>query len=189
MNPTDKDSPLFDLMPKTQAAKLVLNERAQKFARLSMVTSDTLQEEQYLRVKLGEKESYGIPFEYIEEVLFQINPTRVPNTPDYIAGIFNRNGLLLTILNLRSFFKIKAFDNNPQNKLVVVQTQKIAAAILVDNIDGIKQFDPNALESPLATKNAIKARYIMGLHQGITPILNIEMLLLDVLINEYGDSL
>lgn len=162
-------------MPQDEYSKRILAERASYLKKKQVDQSATEQKCHYVRFKLGEA-YYGIPFHYIKEVMLNILPTKVPHTPNYIAGIINRNGVLLSLLDLKPFFHISSAEDTPKAHLLVVSALKITLAILADNIENSDTYSPTTLDAPLTTEDAIKPKYLLGLHQGKTAILNIEAL-------------
>lgn len=177
---TTKYQSLMDLMPSSEKDKQILRERAEHLSRTNLDTLEVVQDHYYVRFKLGDKEYYGIPFQFIKEVLLHVTFTKVPNTPPFIAGIINRNGALISILDLKPFFHIKSETFTPKPHLIVITVEGITCAILADSIENSCPYNPNLLEPPLVTKQAIKSKYLFGLDKGITPLLNPETLLPDL---------
>jgi purine-binding chemotaxis protein CheW len=173
-------SSLLDWMPKGELAERILRERAHHLKEKKIDREGTsLQWCHYVRFKLG-KEYYGIPFQDIKEVISNTLTTAVPNAPNYITGIINRHGVLLSILDLGAFFHIPPAEDSTETTetfLLVISALKMTVAILVDTLIGSEVYSPSTLDAALATEGAIKPKYVLGLHQGKTAILNIEALI------------
>lgn len=167
---------LFELMPQGEQAQRILDARADLFSTEVTASSKSLPKNHYLCFRLGE-ESYGIPYQYIKEVLFNVNPTKVPHTPDYILGVINRDGELLTVLDLKSFFRIKSATVENKSHLIVVQAQGITLVVLAESIEDAVDYDPIRLEPPLVLGGAINPNYILGLDLGTVAIINMDTLL------------
>lgn len=171
---------LFDLLPQDEIEKRILNERATYLSKPLLMQEDTSQVIKYVRFKLGEYGYYGIPFVHIKEVMLNILPTRVPHTPDCIAGIINRGGALLSVVDLKPFFNMHKTADEKKSHLMVIAVRRIAIALQVDEIEGSDAYDPATLDGALALVYAIKPKYIIGLHRGTTAILNVEELVSDL---------
>ena len=183
---TDPDTPnvqvksLFSWMPADTEAQKVLNLRAEYLQRPNKNEAFQAQLSPYVRFRLGAQEQYGVPFEFIEEVMLNVVPTKVPNTVDYIVGVINRQGVLISMIDLKLFFHLKSIEEDAQPHLIVVRTAGMTVALLADTIIGSDNYDARALDMGLITEGAIKPKFILGLHAGTTAILNIEALLIDL---------
>lgn len=170
-----------DFMPKSKIDKKILSERAALLAKQELKKAEGYDKLiGYVRFQLGANEYYGIPYRYIKEVIVNYKPTYLPNTKEYIAGIINRRGALLTLLDLKKFFYLSN-DKSPANGIIVVEHKKISMGILVDNIHGSDFYQSDTLQPSIAAeKNGIKSEYILGIHKGMTAIINIEYILTDI---------
>lgn len=175
---SDKQS-LLELMPQDGRSQHILSERAKHLA-MPLSTSETQQDIEYVRFKLGE-ELYGISYEYIKEVIMYTTPTKVPYTTTSIAGVINRHGALISVLDLTNYFHLKT-DNDIRKgfHFIVVFCQGLTIAILVHALEGNDGFNLAELNPPLQLKGAIKPNYIQGLHGGTTAIINVEALFSDL---------
>lgn len=184
MNTKNSQPVLYSLLPKDEAASQILKKRAQYLSENKNEALVVSTKNSYVRFLLGEQEYYGIPYNCIKEVIINTAPTKVPNTPNFIAGIINRNSALITVIDLKPIFNINAVSSGKQFSLIVIGIQGLTMAILVDYIQGSDVYEPSKLELPLNTENAINPKYILGLHEGTTAILNMEAILSDTQLNK-----
>ena len=92
-----------DPMPQSNEDKIVLEARANMFARNLDSDENDEQKMPYIRFRLGEVEEYGIPYGNAEEIMPLHAVTKVPCTPAHIYGVTNRRGQMLTVLDLSIF--------------------------------------------------------------------------------------
>jgi purine-binding chemotaxis protein CheW len=86
-------------------------------ARGGAVTGTTAEDEtRVLEFALAE-ERYCLDIEYVEEIVKRDTVTRVPNTPDYVAGVVDLRGQITTILDPKVIFDI---DVEGSEELIVV---------------------------------------------------------------------
>jgi purine-binding chemotaxis protein CheW len=166
------------LMPRDDAARRVLEERARVFA---MPVGEHQHElhNQYLRFRLGMVERYGIPYQYLEELLYVGNLARVPCTPSFVAGVVNHRGELLTIVNLKQFFRMPALAVGDEARIIVVRCNEMRIGLLVDEVDGNEEYLDSEISSPLSSEGVSNMEYVLGIHAGNVTILNIASLLGD----------
>jgi purine-binding chemotaxis protein CheW len=174
----------FDLMPKDAAALKILEVRAESIAKAAIDSTLKSTLSTYIKFSFGGKAFFGIPYGSSREVINDAVLTKIPNTPNYVAGIINRRSALIMVIDLRDFFHIPKVEKTSQREYVLVVSAKdLTIGILADNIEGSDAYEPTSLDALLVTEAIAKPQYILGLHKGVTAILNIEALIVDVCAN------
>lgn len=166
------------LMPQDAAACKVLEERAQAIAKPASQRQHELGD-QYLRFRLGAVEHYGIPYQYLEELVYVGNLARVPCTPAFVAGVVNHRGELLTILDLKQFFRMPAVALGDEARIIVVRHAGTRTGLLVDAVDGNEEYQGSELSPPLSSEGVSNMEYVLGIHAGSVTLLNLAALLDD----------
>lgn len=163
-------------MPRDPAARRVLEERAQMIAK-PVSLQQHVSRDQYLCFRLGAVERYGIPYSYLEELLYVGNLARVPCTPAFVAGVVNHRGELLTILDLKQFFHMPGLPADDEARIIVVKHAGMRMGLLVDAVDGNEEYRDVELSPPL--NSAGMSNYVLGIHEGSVTLLNLPALLDD----------
>jgi len=171
-----------DLLPTDKESYRILHERADFLAMTTLDTKDNKKNISYIKFHLGKQEWYGIPYHYAKEVIRNITPTKIPFVPHYIVGVINRHGALIAVFDLKQRLNLQS-SNNENAHIILVTFNNITVGFLVDHIEGSETYDPNALDTRLTSRWMVKSEYIVGLHQGVIAILNVESLLSDVQMN------
>jgi purine-binding chemotaxis protein CheW len=100
-------------------------------------------------VRLGH-EVFGLPVQNVLDVWPAQRITQVPRTPEWVAGVTNLHGRIISIVNLRLFFGLPAAENDPETKqpsyLVVVTIPPMETALLVDEVIGVESLQVSAGE-------------------------------------------
>ncbi|MBN1178854.1 MAG: chemotaxis protein CheW [Anaerolineae bacterium] len=124
-----------------------------------------------LLVTLG-RETYGIDVSHI----FKIEPadkiTPVPRVPDWVSGVVNLRGRILSVVDLRRFFNLpdKTSIGNPapsestadMRYLVVVETADMEVALLADSVLDVKSLPANAIQDTSGVVRGIPSEYVHG---------------------------
>ena len=163
-----------ELMPKSKEALCVLSERSALLATEPVAIEKHENEISYVHFILND-DDYGIPYDYVKEVMSNVSLTKTPRTPAFIAGVINFRGALTAVLNLKLFFNLPsdtAYENNAY--IIIIKTSEFMIGILADRIEGSKTYDAVSLEPPLAGANTIKADYIIGINRSKIAIINLE---------------
>jgi purine-binding chemotaxis protein CheW len=163
------------LMPQDIATRQILDERARAIAKPANQQHEL--RSQYLRFRLGPVERYGIPYIYLEELLYIGNLARVPCTPTFVAGVVNHRGELLTILDLKQLFHMPASAVSDEARIIVVKHAGMRTGLLVDGVDGNEAYQEAELAPPLNAEGFTDR--VLGIHQGSVALLNLTALLED----------
>ena len=185
-SPKNNNQPL-NLESNNQEIQQILDYRADLFSRVLKDTKATEEHAQFVHIRLGNAEEYGVPYQFTEEIISQPFITRVPCTPAYIHGVTNRRGQMLTILDLKYFFKLN-HDQPPSSKatILVVNHNEITAGLIIDEVLGNQEYLPSNLTQPLPSIGVSDLKYVSGIYQGNITMLAIDVLLTDpnILVND-----
>lgn len=176
------------LMPASTNDRKILQERADRIAILKEPLAEMINEISYIRFRLAKHELYGINYDYANEVIHQAIVTKLPYLPDYVAGVINHRGLMLTVIDLNRFLKlannlndgINLDDEESNNYIIITKCKNFTIGFQVNDIDGSDKYELNKLESTLEPASNIKPDYILGVHKAKTSILNIEAIVSDI---------
>lgn len=161
-------------MPKDHGS--ILSGRAQQLAKHITEQSSLDPSIPYVRFRLGKNEQYGISYQYAVEVMHHVKLTSLICVPPFIAGIINRRGFLLTIVDLKQFLFKQPRVTQTHVYVIVVFYKNITVGILADSIEGSDHYNPALLDTPIT---ADKSKYILGIDRGTTAIINVETILSD----------
>ena len=108
---------------------------------------------------VGEEE-YTVPILSIQEIIKPISWTRVPQTPDYVLGVFNLRGNVIPLIDLRRRFGLPAKKHTDETRFIVMLNNDEIAGFVIDNLTEAirlnkKDIDP-APESMLEEKSLIE---------------------------------
>jgi purine-binding chemotaxis protein CheW len=166
-------------LPKDAISQQILLERAHLLAKEKVNKDEQESLIKYIRFRLGQNESYGIPYEKTNEIIENTLLTRVPHVPFFIAGVINRRGTLIAVIDLKKLFRSPATEEIGNNYIIIVHTQNnMVIGILVDYIDESDVYNPSLLD-PAISSQGVASQYILGIHEGRTAIINIETMLSD----------
>ena len=144
---------------------------ARRAAQLAKAPTDEEGGEQLdlVIVQLG-AELYGLEAAYV----FRIRPaeqmTQVPHVPDWVAGIANDRGNILSVFDLRRFLGLdeakRGAEENVAPYLVIVEATEMELALLTDAVLNVVALPLSALEAAPETMHSIPQEYIKGVvHQ------------------------
>lgn len=163
-----------ELMPKSEEALHILKVRAEELAQQEMEANKN-NGIAYIRFRLLQNESYGIPYQYVQKILYHVTIAKTPFVPNFVAGIINWQGSLIPVIDLSQFFHPHSLEHY-HAYVIIISVQNMTLGLLAERVENSATYQPNLLSPPLSSVNVINPEYILGLHQTITAILNIDVL-------------
>ncbi|HCF48838.1 MAG TPA: chemotaxis protein CheW [Syntrophomonas sp.] len=123
------------------------------------------EEIQLVVFKLKQQDSvceYGVGVTTVQEIIPMTQPTRLPQTPDFIEGIINLRGRVIPIIDLKKRFNMGASDLTAESRSVVVEVGGKTVGIIVDEVSEVMRLPVDSIEPPPAVMGAIASDYITG---------------------------
>ena len=96
--------------------------------------------EQYIQFVL-EKTRFALPLSSALEIGRRPEITPLPNLPNWVLGISNVRGEIVSFLSLKAFFAIPASTTGGERRFIIVKNDAIKVGMLVDRILGILSLD------------------------------------------------
>jgi purine-binding chemotaxis protein CheW len=163
----------------------ILQERARMLAKEPKARSERENEIEILEFMLSE-ECYAIETTYIEEVYPLKELTPLPTTPDFVLGIVNLRGRIVSVIDIKKFFDFPEKGITDLNKVILLHHGGMEFGILADLIIGVKLLPVNELQASLPTLTGIRAEYLKGITRTREIVLDAVKLLTDstIVVNE-----
>jgi len=112
----------------------------------TLENEDTLKNK-YLIFSIGE-ESYGISIKYVIEIIGIEEITKVPDLPDYIKGIINLRGKIITVMDARLRFKKEEKGYDDRTCIIVINIDSITFGLIVDSVKEVASIDESNIAPP-----------------------------------------
>jgi len=133
-------------------------------------------------------EKYALELPYIREVYPLKELTPVPCTPDFVLGIINFRGQILSVIDFKKIFALPARDIDEQNRVIVLYSDDMEFGILADSIIGTSSVQISDIQSSLPTLTGILSEYLKGVTRDRVIILNGEKILSDKNLIVYNEK-
>lgn len=111
-----------------------------------------------------ENEVYGISVMQVMEVLRYVNITPVPGAPDYVLGIINLRGNVVTVIDTRKRFSLPARDIDDLCRIVIIESAGHVLGMLVDCVAEVVYLKESEIEQTPSVGNEESSRFIHGVH-------------------------
>lgn len=128
---------------------------------LAEQAGDTIQNK-FLLFRIGD-EIYGIEIAMVQEIITVIPITQVPSTPNFIKGIINLRGDILSIVDVRLRFHMMEREYDDLTCIIVVERDGEKIGLLVDEVHEVKFITKANLAPPPNAKLAYQNQFIRSL--------------------------
>ena len=111
--------------------------------------------------RLGD-EIYGVNVMQIREVLRHSEITPVPGAPDYVLGIINLRGNVVTVIDTRKRFGLAPGNIDEQARIVIVEVDTQVVGMLVDSVADVTYLRQSEIETTPNIGNEETSKFIQG---------------------------
>ncbi len=123
---------------------------------------------------------YGINILHIQEINKNFEITRVPQSHDYIKGILNLRGRIVTIVDLGKKLGLAPVTKGKDNRNIIVNSEDEHIGLLVDSISDVVMANETDIEPAPSNIGGIRGKYFQGVlkvEKQLIGILNIDEVL------------
>src|ERR1043166_10168822 len=78
------------------------------------------------------RETYGVPITSLHEIVRVPEITAVPDAPEYMEGVINLRGKIVSVIDLRKRLGEKKIASTRRNRILVVEHNGKLAGLIVD---------------------------------------------------------
>lgn len=109
-----------------------------------------------------ENEKYGINVMQVQEVLRVSEIAPVPGAPDYVLGIINLRGNVVTVIDTRKRFGLAPKEMDDATRIVIIESDEQVVGILVDSVAEVVDLRISEMESAPNVGTEESAKFIQG---------------------------
>ena len=116
---------------------------------------------QWVTFKL-ENETYGVNVMQVQEVLRYTEIAPVPGAPDYVLGIINLRGNVVTVIDTRLKFGLMPAEITDNSRIIIIEAEKQVVGILVDSVAEVVYLKASEIDPAPSVGTEESARFIQG---------------------------
>ncbi|MCP4402114.1 MAG: chemotaxis protein CheW [bacterium] len=110
-------------------------------------------------------ELFGVNTLHVQEILTYQEITSVPLAPDYVRGLINLRGQIITVIDLRCRLGFEKGEDGHANMNLIVNSDEGLMSLLVDNIGNVLDIPVDRLLPPPGTIRGVAVHYIQEVCQ------------------------
>ena len=109
-----------------------------------------------------QNEKYGINVMQVQEVLRVSEIAPVPGAPDYVLGIINLRGNVVTVIDTRKRFGLIPKEMDDSTRIVIIESDDQVVGILVDSVAEVVDLRVSEMEAAPNVGTEESAKFIQG---------------------------
>lgn len=122
----------------------------------------------------------GLDIAHVQEINQNIAITAVHRAPDYVRGVINLRGEIVTVIDLRRKFGFEPLDSEAEMQTVIVRQGDENIGLLVDSVSDVVMAAEEEIEPPPSNLAGVTGHYFKGIYKpdhNLVAILDIDELL------------
>ena len=104
----------------------------------------------------------GMDILKVQEINKLIEMTRVPQAPEYVLGILNLRGEIVTIVDLGKKLGLKSTGMSDKTRNIIVNSNGEHIGLMVEKISDVIQAELEKVEAPPANIGGVQGKYFTG---------------------------
>lgn len=127
-----------------------------------------------------DNEKYGIKVMQVQEVLRMTEIAPVPGAPDYVLGIINLRGNVVTVIDTRKRFGLQEKQAEDATRIVIIEAANQVIGILVDSVAEVADLRTSEMESAPNVGSDESSKFIQGVSSqgdGLLILVDVDKLL------------
>jgi purine-binding chemotaxis protein CheW len=109
------------------------------------------------------KETFGVPIGVVHEIVRVPEITSVPDAPEYVEGVINLRGKIISIVDLRKRFGETQIEPNRKNRILVAEIDHKIIGLIVDAASEVIRLPRGEIEAPPEVFEENELKYVTGL--------------------------
>ena len=109
------------------------------------------------------RETFGVPITLVHEIVRLPEITAVPDSPDYVEGVINLRGKIVSVIDLRKRFGEKTIVRDKRNRILVTEVESKLVGLIVDAASEVLKLPETEVEPPPPVFDERDVNYVTGL--------------------------
>lgn len=137
-----------------------------------------------------EDEIYGVNVMQVQEVLRLTEIAPVPGAPDYVIGIINLRGNVVTVIDTRRRFGLSQTESDDSSRIIIIEVNENVIGMLVDSVAEVVYLHQSEIDTAPNVGNDDSSRFIQGVcsrDEQLLILIDVNKLLTEEEISDYSN--
>lgn len=123
-------------------------------------------------------QQFALPLNVVEKAIQIVEIKSLPNAPQYVCGIINIYGEVISVINMRHLFGMPKKEVELSDKLLIVSTSRIQMALWIDEVESVIEINSKDLVNTDKIKYGKKSvKGVVKLETGMVLLNDVETFL------------
>jgi purine-binding chemotaxis protein CheW len=125
---------------------------------------------------------FGIDTMRVQEAIKVGEITAVPHAQEYVLGVINLRGRIVTVINLRKKLGLGVSEVTADSRLIIVAWEDEHVGFLLDRISDVIPVERATINAPPSNVKGVQGRFFEGVHhgaEGLLVMLKVDAILVD----------
>jgi purine-binding chemotaxis protein CheW len=109
------------------------------------------------------RETYGVPITSLHEIVRVPEITAVPDAPEYMEGVINLRGKIVSVIDLRKRLGEKKIASSRRNRILVVEHKGRLSGLIVDSASEVLKIPAADVEASPTSFDEGRSNCVTGL--------------------------
>lgn len=105
----------------------------------------------------------GYDIDLVQEVNDEPNWTKVPLSPDYVLGIMNLRGQIITVIDQQQKIGLAASTIGKSSRVIIIKSKEEYIGLLVDRIAEVVSCQQKEINKPPSNVNGVQGKLFKGI--------------------------
>lgn len=107
-------------------------------------------------------ETFGVPITCVHEIVRVPEITNVPDSAEFVEGVINLRGKIVSVVDLRKRFGEKKTTPDKKNRVIVVESEGKLVGLIVDAASEVMKIPHSDIEPPPQILSDSDSGYVTG---------------------------
>jgi purine-binding chemotaxis protein CheW len=107
-------------------------------------------------------ETFGVPITCVHEIVRVPEITNVPDSPEFVEGVINLRGKIISVVDLRKRFGEVQTKADKKNRVIVVDSEGKLVGLIVDSASEVMRIPNSEIEPPPRILSDDDSGYVTG---------------------------
>lgn len=107
-------------------------------------------------------ELFGVSISTVQEIVRVPAITQIPQSPDFIEGVINLRGRIITVLDMNKRLGRPTSERDRRSRILVVECQSRLVGVIVDEVREVLKLGGDRIEPAPSMVAGISNQYIVG---------------------------
>ena len=154
------------------------------------IQTNTANQKQHVIFTL-DNTKYAVPISNVTEIGRPLNITPTPNVPNWVMGVANLRGDVISMVDLRMFLDMEEIAHGQYSRMLIAQThyEDMTTALIVDRVNEIRYLDLERITEPTAPIEDQVTSFLHGVYERddqLLVVLDFDKLLLSPKMQQFG---